>query len=93
MRSPINDRNGIQSPAQNRVADREDASGTVMPVWDGACIGYAMSSEAELKAVVDTSQATGIIFDPVYSGALISTVCVANLLSYLFTGNEARLLQ
>lgn len=30
--------------------------------------GYAMSSEDELKTVVDTSQATGIICDPVYSG-------------------------
>lgn len=30
--------------------------------------GYAMSSQEELKAVLDTSQATGIICDPVYSG-------------------------
>lgn len=41
----------------------------------GVCTGYAMSSEAELKAVVDTSQATGIIFDPVYSGALHRLSC------------------
>lgn len=47
---------------------------TWLSIYDGQGLGYAVSTDEELKFIAEVSAASGIGFDPVYSGKALYTL-------------------
>jgi D-cysteine desulfhydrase len=68
---------GLKGPAAEPAAERpplsvEDVKGW-LEIYDGQGLGYALSTTQELQCIAGVSAASGIAFDPVYSGKALCT--------------------